>query len=138
MAEGAHSDERSSLFIDRSAGALTVFTFSGGPVLHADWQALLSEVDTIVRRDAPFGLIFDARRGVTLGATQRREAAEVLRRYERPFRTRCRGLATVSSSTIVRGLITAVRWVFPAPCPDLIESDLEVARRWVEERLRNA
>lgn len=121
--------------IDESDYPLVVLRFSGETMSSSEWAQMFSRLEGLIAREESFGLLVDARRGLGASAAQRKVAGDFIRRNQEGLRRHCRGLVTVSSSAIVRGIITAVQWIAPPPFPERVEGDIVAARRWLEGQL---
>jgi hypothetical protein len=121
--------------VDESERSLIVFRFRGGRIEDAHLSRALEAVRGAVARKQRFALIADASAGVDVSATQRRMVTEFFRANEAELKKWCAGLVTVSTSTLVRGAITAIGWVFPAPMPSHVAATFADARRWALSKM---
>lgn len=80
-------------------------------------------------------IVFDASRSGERSATQRLEWARWIERHHRTISRFVAGCAFVVPNPLVRGIVTAVSWLRPLPCPHtLVEVRQEAmlcARRWL-------
>jgi hypothetical protein len=98
----------------------------------AAYTQALSELLALRQRHV---LIVDATKGKSLKGTHRnvvarwnKENAAALTKYRV-------GLVLVTPSALLRGMITAVYWIFPAPFPYKAVDTLDAAYRWAEANL---
>lgn len=97
-------------------------------------QSVLNIVEQHLSAGIPFVAIADGSRGVKLplGAADRRVAGEFLREEKERMRAVCLGFCTVSSSPIVRGVITALNWISPMPVPHTVFATRAEAITWAQ------
>jgi hypothetical protein len=91
----------------------------------AEMKALMA------RRAGPFVAVVDATLPTTLDALLRAATARGLRDVSLAARGRIRGLAYVTPSTALRGVMTAIHWVVPSPAPMQMFDDRDEATAWV-------
>lgn len=125
----------SAIDFDDSKDPLIVIRFSGEPIPLDEWSSLFTRMERLIVRGQPFGVLVDARRGLGASAAHRKLAADFIKRNDAGLRRHCRGVVTVSSSALVRGVITAIQWIAPPPFPDRVDSQIEPALRWLEQQL---
>lgn len=84
--------------------------------------------------DRPYVLLMDSQ-SADLSATQRRELqAASKQRAERRLRL-CKAIAIVASSTLTRGCLTALLWLFRPDVPTRAFADRATAEAWLRDRL---
>jgi len=93
--------------------------------------------DKLARRERHV-LIVDAREGQLLRGTHRKrvahwnsENAEQLTRYRA-------GLVLVTPSIMLRGMVTAIYWLHPAPFPYKAVGTMEEGEKWADRQLAAA
>ena len=79
--------------------------------------------------------ILDIRDAAPPTAKQRRMQGEWNTEYEALMRQTLVGFTFVVSSTVMRGIITAIMWIKPLPVPTAVFTQLEDAIAWGFERL---
>jgi len=72
------------------------------------------------------------------GPLERRRTAEWLRQIEPQMRESCLGSCNLVSSPIIRGVMTALYWIFTPPVPQAFPAREAEALAWCQERLRGA
>jgi hypothetical protein len=97
----------------------------------ADLEEHLLECERLLRREQPFYCIRDLTQIKQVpGATLRRTAATWEQANRAALGRVLIGVANVSASTLVRGAMTAMRWISPSPFPETTVSTLQEALRW--------
>ncbi len=86
-------------------------------------------------RAEPHVILHDARMARGLGAAQRKKFAQHIKEHEHAIRAHSAAVAMVSESGLIRGMVTAVGWIFPTPCPQRAFSTLGEATDWLREQL---
>ena len=66
---------------------------------------------------------------------ERKLYAEWVAENESMLRENVVGIAFVTSSRLIRGVITAVAWINPLSCPHFVSGDKDEAIRWCREQL---
>ena len=97
-------------------------------------QAVLA-MSALVERGQPYVIIHDARRAVRPTPKQRAFAAEQQKRDAEATRRLLRGVALVTASPLISGVLTAVNWIFAAPYPQKTFSTLDAAETWATAQL---
>jgi hypothetical protein len=80
-------------------------------------------------------VVIDASAGKNMGHVHRRQIADWVRARSAALHERRAGLAFVSRSALVRGMLTATYWLTPPPYPTHIVSTLDEARKWALDQL---
>lgn len=99
-------------------------------------RALVTIQKWIRELDEPYGWINDPRalRVATI-AVERKMLADHLRLVE-PYSIRyCRGMATIVNGPVVRGIMTAINWLYTYPFPVTYCATEEAALAWVRAQL---
>jgi hypothetical protein len=113
--------------------ALCVWVFSGPVNSDADFERYLASIkrldESCKGREFPAGILVSDAGNPPPNAAWRRRIAEETRRFtSRPL------FALVSTSVIVRGVVTAINWIRP-PSYDFASFDtFDAAVAWVESR----
>lgn len=98
-----------------------------------EWSAHGDELDGLFARRAQFLLLSDASRIVSPpSAKQRRYAAQRVGARRDDWRRLCRGVAFVTPSPMVRGIMIAINWAAPPPFDQRVFATLEEAEAWLE------
>ncbi|MEM9068968.1 MAG: hypothetical protein AAGE52_10700 [Myxococcota bacterium] len=128
-----------SLHIDVTDDTIVIFKIGGKPK-PADVHDVLSSIrDEYLRWDAPRSVIFDLTELQYGGAEVRRILADWRKKNALLLRSSVYSGAYVISSAIVRGMLTAVGWVFRPPISrvaavDTVANALVTVRAWEAER----
>lgn len=124
--------------MDREAWPLVVLTLGSeltdeeNTQMFADWSAVLA-------RREKFVAITDARAVRSVGsAKQRKRTADWMRSIDDQVKRYSLGHATVISSALVRGALTALSWLHKGAAPELHAANMLDACDWCVARLRAA
>jgi hypothetical protein len=114
-------------------------------VIHVVWPDVVSEPELqrfVERHDgllaahpAAYVALHEAVSVPLLGAKQRAFLAKWVGENADKNHVFCRGVAFVTSSSLVRGIITAVSWMHTHPYPSKTFSEREAALAWLQELL---
>lgn len=105
-----------------------------------EFQAYLDAMLADMRRsDATSRIIIqDSRFAPGLDAQQRRMKADWIKEHEDLLRQRAMAIVFVYSSTLLRGMMTAILWLSPLPMPHFVcptlEDALDVCEQILKER----
>lgn len=99
-----------------------------------EWNQMLLDLIEIAKR-GPFGLITDTRDAQLPDAVQRRSFIDMYESHDRLTRAHFLVLGVVGDSTPLRGVITALNWLRPAPHPVKVFTTFEAAETWVLDQL---
>ncbi len=95
-----------------------------------DWNQLIEQIVHVLKRDVPFAMINDVRVGPPPSAQQRKDIAKMYRAHLPLVKKNWRGTALVTSSSVIKGAITALNWLIPPPHPAIVCSNYQEAERW--------
>lgn len=95
----------------------------------------LSQFSALARSGRPYAILHDARQAPLLSASQRRMAAQAGERDRAYSGKWCRASALVFDNPVLRGILTAIDWVFRPPFPQRVFSDMESATAWCTKQL---
>jgi hypothetical protein len=101
-----------------------------------DIESYLRELSRQLARKQPHVVIVDATKGRSLRATHRKSIADWNRTNAAELKRYRLGLAVVAPNPLLRGLITAVYWLFPAPFPYRCFERDEQAEAWARSLFR--
>jgi hypothetical protein len=127
----------SSVDINESGFPLVVVSFSRG-VEDDDFARYLQSLERIYRRREKFALVLDATYGAGASARQRKLQADWLEANSMMIRTLNVATAFVVPSAVSRGVLTAILWIQPLPCPYALFETTPEALRWCGEKLSQA
>jgi hypothetical protein len=107
---------------------------------HEDWMAqvrnLGASVDRAVRERVRYAIIVDAARvGSPPSALQRKAASDFNRDRYDDLKKHLVGWASVITSPILRGAITAMTWLQPTPFPQRVFGTIEAAEEWAQGQI---
>lgn len=100
-----------------------------------DLDRYIGTLSKVLARCEPHVVIVDATRGQNLKGTHRRRVAAWNQQNEVALKKYRVGLVLVTESSVLRGLITAVYWLFSPPFPYVTANSIEEARRWAYHKL---
>lgn len=134
----------SALVIETTVGAYTidptnfpmVSCVADGDITREQLEQHFKDYRSLLERNEPYTLIFDATTVGTVDVHTRKEYAEFLKVNEDDFRRLCRGTAFVIGSAMIRGALTAVLWLVGSmPFPYKIFSRRDEAEQWARQQL---
>lgn len=100
-----------------------------------EFESSVMAMSALLERKQPYVIIHDARRAQRPTPRQRAFAAEQQKRDAEGTRRLLRGVALVTASPLIAGVLTAVNWIFPAPYPQKTFSTLTAAEEWATGQL---
>ncbi len=102
-----------------------------------DLEQALAAIRAWIRElDEPYGWITDPRNlRMSTVASQRRILVDHLRAVEPYSRRYCAGMATVVTNPLVRGIGTAVAWLYDYPFPVAYAGTMDEAEGWARAHL---
>lgn len=103
-----------------------------------DIHAYTGRLGELLRKQERHVLIVDATGGKSLKGTHRQMVAEWNKRNATELSRYRAGLVLVTPSAVLRGMITAVYWIHPAPFPYKAVDTLESAYAWANRQLGNS
>ena len=121
--------------VDDSKWPHVYVTWPSEPLEDEAFEAAVDAMSALLQRKEPYVIVHDARRAVRPTPKQRAYAAEAQKRDAEPTRRLLRGVALVTASPLIAGVLTAVNWIFPAPYPQKTFSTLSAAEAWVTAQL---
>jgi hypothetical protein len=89
----------------------------------------------LLERREPLVFVLDARATSRASSAVREAAGKRLKEQRAARQAFLRGEATVLSSALIRGTLTALYFVAPPGYPTKVFSDLDAARSWAESRI---
>lgn len=126
----------SKVEIDRSRFPIVLLKYGAEGFSDAEFRDHLDDIVGITKEGHPIAFISDIQQSPPPPATQRRMMADMLREHADSFSSACRGWAQVTSSSLTRGILTAVSWLQKSPMPTRVFSAVEEAQAWCDEQLR--
>jgi hypothetical protein len=127
-----------SVSYDDSKWPLFHVTLPLGDMSDESFARLLSRLDGLFLRGERFGILLDVRRSPPLGAKRRQLVAEHAKSSFGRFPGRCAGVAVVLSSSIQRGVFTAIQWILRDTHPARAFATVREAESWLVSELRPA
>ncbi|MCA9608982.1 MAG: hypothetical protein KC619_25450 [Myxococcales bacterium] len=119
---------------DDEAWPLCVDTMSGHAT-DAEVERYNARRAQRLAREGPHVQIVDARGAERMNADQRRRIADFNRDHRDAQAAWVAGVAFISDSTVIRGVLQAIYWLHPPPYPTAVFDELDAAMRWARARL---
>ena len=121
--------------VDESKWPRVYVTWPSEPMEDEAFEACVMAMSALVARNQPYVIIHDARRAQRPTPRQRAFAAERQKQDAEGTRRLLRGVALVTSSPLIAGVLTAVNWIFPPSYPQKTFSTLTAAEEWTTAQL---
>lgn len=121
--------------VDDSQWPRVYVTWPAAPLADEDFEAAVREMSALLERRERYVIIHDARRAVRPTPNQRALAAEHQKRDAESTRRLLKGVALVTASPVIAGVLTAINWIFPAPYPMKTFSTMNAAEAWATAQL---
>ena len=103
-----------------------------------DQEGMFVRFRQMLERKTRCVLVHDSRQAPPASAVARQRVVQAMGELE-PLATRyMAGVAVVLSSTVQRGILTAILWVRPAPYPLQVVATVEAGEAWARERLNES
>ena len=96
---------------------VTVQGTPGVPVEHAAIERLCEVLHSFTRRKQPYANIVDLTRCPDIPASERQYVADAFKARHDDYVPHLIAVAVVISSPVMRGVLTAIGWIHPYPCP---------------------
>jgi hypothetical protein len=122
--------------LDESLRPLLVLTFHGEVGPHELDRHLEALAATLRRGTEPCVLVYDAMNATMPSAAQRKRQAEWIREHTAMLRQKTIASVFAIGSSLLRGAITAIFWVQPAPTRTHVVSSRAEAIDWARQQLR--
>jgi len=121
-------------YLDDKSWPICTMVFQGKPT-DENFDSYLEEFGRHLGRPGKRVYLMDLSRASATSSKQRRKQAQFFKDYETLLGDRCLGNAIVTDSAIIRGIITAVNWIYPPPHPHKIckthEEGLGICFEWL-------
>jgi len=98
-------------------------------------QRLMETCNDVDLQGGKLVIIADVRVAEVPSATERRLVGEAIRANDNCLRRILCGWAVVTDSLLHRGVITAISWISPSPCPLSTFSSVSRAEAWAQRQL---
>jgi hypothetical protein len=96
---------------------VTVQGTPGLPIEHAAIERICDVLHSFTRRAQPYANIVDLTRCPDIPAIERQFVADSFRARHADFEPYLIAVAVVIASPVMRGVLTAIGWIQPYPCP---------------------
>ncbi len=123
------------LDLDDSRWPVLVATLSG-EAIDEEMDEYFAWMDRWLETGEPHAVVLDFRAGGANTAKQRRRIAAWIKQRSGQLAATRAGVVCVTESHVVRGIVTAIRWLIRPPYPWTVTSTMAQANVWVAERLR--
>jgi hypothetical protein len=123
--------------LDLECFPLVIMRFNKGGMTDADVDQLIAGFTELYQRRTRYGIVgFAGGLRAAPNIRQRKKLAEWENSTRHLVRAWCVATALVIDSAIARGAVTAMRWISPAPSPEIVTSTELEAMEWVVPRMR--
>jgi hypothetical protein len=129
------ADDRPRATVDDSRWPRVYVTWPAAPLDDDEFESAVLAMSALLKRGEPYVIIHDARRAVRPTPKQRAFAAAWQKRDADGTRRRLRGVALVTASPLIAGVLTAINWITPPPYPMKIFAAMDAAEAWTTARL---
>lgn len=126
---------RGRVTVDDSKWPRVYVVWPPEPLEDAEFEGAVLAMSAFLKRREPFVIIHDARRAVRPTPKQRAFAAEQQKRDAEGTRRLLKGVALVTASPLIAGVLRAINWISPVPYPQQTFSSLDAAEAWAGEQL---
>lgn len=122
--------------IDQNFLPLIVIRYDG-PTSDADFEAYLETLRLSMSepKAGPRVLLQDATLAYPITPKQRKRQADWMKEHAAQIARLTLGCAFVIPSSLMRGVLTAIFWIQPLPCPHEISGTIPEALAWCSEKL---
>lgn len=121
--------------VDASQWPRVYVVWPPAPVDDAEFEAAVLAMSALQKRREPFVIIHDARRAVRPTPKQRAFAAAQQKLDAESSRRLLKGVALVTASPLIAGVLRAINWITPVPYPQKTFSAMEPAEAWATAQL---
>lgn len=122
------------ILIDESEAPLYVVRFEG-ITTDDQFRAYLDHVLRITKRGEMHAMVYDATLAGWIPPSQRKLQADWMREHDKLNRDLTVCLSFVLPSPLLRGVLTAILWLQPMPCPHSVVSTLDEGLSFCRARL---
>ena len=123
-----------SVQFDETSDPLYRMRYEGIPGAE-QWEGHFDRLSKWARRGTQYAVVIDAREVGMLPPTHRKAIVEWINRDRFHLTANCAGGALIFSSSLQRGLWTAIMWVTPIPVPVRVFADIPSAEAWLTSLL---
>jgi hypothetical protein len=103
-----------------------------------DLEGFVVTMQSLVRRRQTIAVVNDLLRVRAPTAVERRRITDAVKEVEDLFRVHVVAWSDVLDSALIRGIITAIRWVNPAVYPHMVHGSIGAAEKWCQAQLSGA
>lgn len=123
-------------YLRRSRGI--VWATPPGTCPEGEVEVVLAELKAELAKAVPYVLVIDLSHAAIPDAVQRSKLAAHIRDNDKEIRRWVRGIGLILTSSLVRGVVTAIFWVSPPPIPSKIFSTQSEAAEWAQSLIDGA
>jgi hypothetical protein len=109
-----------------------------GDFSDGELEQFLAQLSVVVRRPGKKCGLIDLRGATNASARQRKRQARWIRDNVEVLERDVSAAVIVTDSAIMRGIVTAIFWIRPLPCPTQIEPTLVRGLAWIRPFLEEA
>jgi hypothetical protein len=130
---GETNSARGRVILDESLRPVVILTFHGE--LSPDvFDRHLEELTSTLRRSEPCVLVYDAMSATMPSPAQRKRQAEWIREHDELLRKKTIASVFALGSGLLRGAVTAIFWLQPAPTRTHVAASRNEAIEWAREQ----
>ncbi len=126
---------RARVTVDDSKWPRVYVVWPPEPLEDGEFEAAVLAMSAFLKRREPFVIIHDARRAVRPTPKQRAFAADKQKADAEGSRRLLKGVALVTASPLIAGVLRAINWITPVPYPQKTFSSMETAEAWATAQL---
>lgn len=126
---------RARAIVDDSKWPRVYVTWPSEPLEDAEFEAAVLAMSALLERDQHYVILHDARRAVRPTPKQRAFAAEQQKLDAGGTRRWLKGVALVTASPLIAGVLTAINWITAPPYPMKTFSRIADAEAWITAQL---
>ncbi len=95
-----------------------------------EWDELINQIVRVLKCDLPFAMINDVRVGPPPSAQQRKAISTMYQENITLVKKNWLGTAVITSSSLVKGAVTALNWLMPPPHPVKVCASYQEGEQW--------
>jgi hypothetical protein len=100
-----------------------------------EWESYLNYIASYMDRGQPYAMVTDFGRSRTLSPAERKLASDLMVKQRDRLGRMVKGVAVVSDSALLRGMLTAVYWVALPAYPTEVFATVEAGKAWARKML---
>jgi hypothetical protein len=130
-----NESRRARATVDDSKWPRVYVTWPAEPMQDEEFESAVLAMSELLARGKRYVIIHDARRAVRPTPKQRAFAAAQQKHDAEGTRRLIAGVALVTASPVIAGVLTAINWIVPPPYPMKTFSTMAAAETWATAQL---